>query len=131
MCKVRGELVWSAFLGWDNKAHDGYLGHAMLGRWVNLGAGTITSNLKNTYGPIRLEHPTGRLETGSPVHAERILLDVIGATVIGVVSTPEKAALIKEHGADHALGVQGEHDGIEFRLVAADAVGFAPVLLTV
>ena len=33
------------------------------------------------------------------------------------------------HGADHALGVQGEHDGIRFVLVAADAVGFAPVPL--
>ncbi len=30
------------------------------------------------------------------------------------------------HGADHALGVQGDHDGIRFILVAADAVGFAP-----
>ena len=33
------------------------------------------------------------------------------------------------HGADHALGVQGERDGLRFRLVAADAIGFAPTLL--
>ena len=33
------------------------------------------------------------------------------------------------HGADHALGVQGEHEGIRFVLAAADAIGFAPVAL--
>lgn len=58
-CRVRGELVWSALLGWDNKAHEGYLGHAMLGRWVNLGAGTTNSDLKNTYGTIRVWTPDG------------------------------------------------------------------------
>lgn len=58
-CRIRGELVWSVLLGWDNKAHDGYLGHAMLGRWVNLGAGTTNSDLKNTYGTIRVWTPDG------------------------------------------------------------------------
>jgi UDP-N-acetylglucosamine diphosphorylase/glucosamine-1-phosphate N-acetyltransferase len=63
MCKVRGELVWSVFLGWDNKAHDGYLGHAMLGRWVNLGAGTVNSDLKNTYGTVRVWTPDGEQDS--------------------------------------------------------------------
>lgn len=31
------------------------------------------------------------------------------------------------HGADHALGVVGEHDGLRLVLVAADATGFAPI----
>ncbi|MGH7699814.1 MAG: hypothetical protein ACREMJ_04745 [Gemmatimonadales bacterium] len=53
-CVVRGELVSSVFLGYANKAHEGFVGHSVVGRWVNLGAGTITSNLKNTYGPVRL-----------------------------------------------------------------------------
>jgi len=53
-CKVRGEVSDSVFLGYCNKAHDGFLGHSIVGRWVNLGAGTTTSNLKNTYGPIRM-----------------------------------------------------------------------------
>jgi len=52
------------FLGYANKAHDGFVGHSVIGRWVNLGAGTITSNLKNTYGPVRLEVAGTRLETG-------------------------------------------------------------------
>ena len=55
VCRVRGEISESVFLGYANKAHDGFVGHSVVGRWVNLGAGTITSNLKNTYGTVRLE----------------------------------------------------------------------------
>jgi hypothetical protein len=52
------------FLGYANKSHDGFVGCSVLGRWVNLGAGTITSNLKSTYGPVRLDVAGTRLETG-------------------------------------------------------------------
>lgn len=62
-CRVRGEIVACSFLGYANKAHDGFLGHSVVGRWVNLGAGTITSNLKNTYGPVRLDVEGERIET--------------------------------------------------------------------
>lgn len=62
--KVRGELSSSVFIGHSNKGHDGFVGHSYLGRWVNLGAGTITSNLKNTYGPVSLWTPTGMRDTG-------------------------------------------------------------------
>lgn len=61
---VRGEMAVSVLLGYANKAHDGFVGHSVLGRWVNLGAGTITSNLKNTYGPVRLAVGGTALETG-------------------------------------------------------------------
>jgi hypothetical protein len=47
VCKVRGEVDSSVLTGYCNKAHDGYLGHALLGRWVNLGALTTNSDLKN------------------------------------------------------------------------------------
>ncbi|MGE0556064.1 MAG: hypothetical protein AB7R55_21760 [Gemmatimonadales bacterium] len=63
-CRVHGEVSNSVFLGYANKSHDGFLGHSVLGHWVNLGAGTITSNLKNTYGEIRLALPEGPLQTG-------------------------------------------------------------------
>ena len=63
-CKVRGEVGESIFLGYGNKAHDGYLGHSVVGRWVNLGAGTTVSNLKNTYGPIKIKIGDKELETG-------------------------------------------------------------------
>jgi UDP-N-acetylglucosamine diphosphorylase / glucose-1-phosphate thymidylyltransferase / UDP-N-acetylgalactosamine diphosphorylase / glucosamine-1-phosphate N-acetyltransferase / galactosamine-1-phosphate N-acetyltransferase len=55
VCKARGEISTSIFCGYANKGHDGFLGHSYLGRWVNLGAGTISSNLKNTYGPVSFE----------------------------------------------------------------------------
>jgi UDP-N-acetylglucosamine diphosphorylase/glucosamine-1-phosphate N-acetyltransferase len=63
-CKVHGELSNTIFLGHANKGHDGFVGHSMIGRWVNLGAGTITSNLKNTYGPVQLWTPDGTRDTG-------------------------------------------------------------------
>jgi UDP-N-acetylglucosamine diphosphorylase/glucosamine-1-phosphate N-acetyltransferase len=64
VCKVHGEVSNTIFLGHANKGHDGFVGHSILGRWVNLGAGTITSNLKNTYGSVQLWTPDGVRETG-------------------------------------------------------------------
>lgn len=64
VCKVRGELSSTVFLGYANKGHDGFVGHSYLGRWVNLGAGTITSNLKNTYGSVALWTPSGIRDSG-------------------------------------------------------------------
>lgn len=63
-CVVHGEVSTTAFLGYSNKSHHGFLGHSVLGRWVNFGAGTTTSNLKSTYGPVRLDVSGTRLETG-------------------------------------------------------------------
>ncbi len=51
--KVGGEIENSIIQGFSNKQHDGYLGHSYLGLWVNLGAGTNTSDLKNDYAPVR------------------------------------------------------------------------------
>jgi len=64
VCRVRGEVVDSIFLGFDNKAHDGHMGHAMLGRWVNLGAFTTNSDLKNNYRTVRVWTPAGDEDTG-------------------------------------------------------------------
>ena len=62
--RVRGELSGTVFVGHANKAHDGFVGHSVLGRWVNVGAGTITSNLKNSYGEVSLWTPEGVRQTG-------------------------------------------------------------------
>jgi UDP-N-acetylglucosamine diphosphorylase/glucosamine-1-phosphate N-acetyltransferase len=61
--KIRGEISSSIVLGHSNKGHTGFVGHSYLGRWVNLGAGTTTSNLKNTYGTIQLWTPDGLRDT--------------------------------------------------------------------
>ncbi len=52
--KVGGEINNSIFLGYSNKAHDGFLGQAVIGEWCNLGADTNNSNLKNTYDNVRM-----------------------------------------------------------------------------
>lgn len=52
--KIGGELNNTVFLGYSNKAHDGFLGHSVIGEWCNLGADTNNSNLKNTYDTIKL-----------------------------------------------------------------------------
>lgn len=53
LCKVGGEVENAVMFGYSNKAHDGYLGNSVIGHWCNIGAGTITSNLKNDYSSIR------------------------------------------------------------------------------
>jgi UDP-N-acetylglucosamine diphosphorylase/glucosamine-1-phosphate N-acetyltransferase len=63
-CRVHGELSTSIFIGHANKGHGGFVGHSVFGRWVNLGAGTITSNLKNTYGTVALWTPDGVRDSG-------------------------------------------------------------------
>lgn len=52
--KVGGELNNVVIFGYSNKAHDGYLGNAVIGEWCNLGADTNNSNLKNNYDIVRM-----------------------------------------------------------------------------
>ena len=61
--KVGGEVEASIIEPYTNKQHYGFLGHSYLGSWINLGAGTCNSDLKNTYGKINMEYPTGRVAT--------------------------------------------------------------------
>lgn len=64
VCRIRGEFAETVCLGWVNKAHDGHIGHAYLGAWVNLGAETTNSDLKNNYSTVRLWTPEGDADTG-------------------------------------------------------------------
>ena len=54
-CKVSGEVSMSVFQPYSNKAHSGFVGHSYIGSWVNLGASTTTSNLKNNYNTIQVQ----------------------------------------------------------------------------
>ena len=62
--KLGGEVSDSIIEPYSNKQHHGFIGHSYLGRWVNLGAGTCTSNLKNTYGAINMEYGGRKVATG-------------------------------------------------------------------
>jgi len=53
-CKCGGELNNVVMFGYSNKAHDGFLGNAVLGEWCNIGADTNNSNLKNNYSQVKL-----------------------------------------------------------------------------
>jgi UDP-N-acetylglucosamine diphosphorylase/glucosamine-1-phosphate N-acetyltransferase len=53
-CKVGGEINNSVFFSHSNKAHDGFLGNAVIGEWCNLGADSNNSNLKNNYAIVKL-----------------------------------------------------------------------------
>ncbi len=53
-CKVGGEIKNSVFLGYSNKAHDGYMGNSVIGEWCNWGADTNNSNMKNNYTDVKL-----------------------------------------------------------------------------
>ncbi len=53
-CRIGGEVEASIIHGHSNKYHDGFLGHAYVGEWVNLGAGTCNSDLRNDYGPVQV-----------------------------------------------------------------------------
>ena len=64
-CKLGGEINSVIIQGWSNKVHDGHLGDAYLGQWVNLGAGTVNSNLKNNYNDIDVMVNGTMINTGS------------------------------------------------------------------
>lgn len=65
MCRVGGEVEESIIHGYSNKYHDGFLGHAYVGEWVNLGALTTNSDLKNDYSTVSVMLGGQTLNTGS------------------------------------------------------------------
>ena len=64
-CKIGGEVEGTVIEPYTNKKHYGFLGHSYLGSWINLGAGTSNSDLKNTYGVINMTYGDHKQSTGS------------------------------------------------------------------
>ena len=64
VCKIGGEVECSIIHSYSNKQHDGFLGHSYLGQWVNLGADTNNSDLKNNYGTVRSYADGIEVDTG-------------------------------------------------------------------
>lgn len=95
VCRIGGEVEASIVQGYSNKHHDGFLGHSFLGEWVNIGAMTTNSDLKNTYGNVRVtldgqgQFDTKQLKLGCFLgdHVKLgIGLHLTGGTVIGIGS---------------------------------------------
>ncbi|MCC7431588.1 GlmU family protein [bacterium] len=64
VCKVGGEVEESIIHAYSNKQHDGFLGHSYVSEWVNLGADTNTSDLKNDYGNVKVQVGGKNIDTG-------------------------------------------------------------------
>ncbi len=94
VCRLGGEIEETIIHGYSNKYHDGFLGHSYLGEFINLGAGTITSDLRVDYGETDFYikgkfRPTGRSKVGALIgdHAKTGVTSVINtASSIGVLS---------------------------------------------
>jgi UDP-N-acetylglucosamine diphosphorylase/glucosamine-1-phosphate N-acetyltransferase len=96
VCRVGGEVGNSIFMGYSNKAHDGFLGNSFIGEWCNLGANTNNSNLKNDYKEVKLyNYHTSQLEPSGEIFCGTFMGDYTKAgistmfntgTVVGVAS---------------------------------------------
>lgn len=64
VCKVGGEIEACIIQGYSNKQHDGFMGHSYVGSWVNIAADCISSDLKNTYGTVRVPVNGYEVESG-------------------------------------------------------------------
>lgn len=64
LCKLGGEVDGCVIDGYSNKQHHGFLGHSYVGSWVNLGAGATNSDLKNTYGTVRVPLHGTEMDSG-------------------------------------------------------------------
>jgi UDP-N-acetylglucosamine diphosphorylase/glucosamine-1-phosphate N-acetyltransferase len=84
-CKVAGELEESIIFGYTNKSHDGFLGHSVVGSWVNLGAQTTNSDLKNTYGKISVN--VGGKQVGTESIKVGVFIGDQAKTAIGTMIT--------------------------------------------
>ncbi len=140
-CNVKGEVSNAIFTGYSNKGHDGFVGHTVLGHWVNLGAGTTTSNLKNTYGEVALELDGSRVKTGRQFlgsligdHAKTAIGTMLPTgTVIGAGASVFGSGSIPKEVAPFAWGTDGRErlhlDGfltIAERVMPRREVAFTP-----
>ncbi|EQA44776.1 putative UDP-N-acetylglucosamine diphosphorylase/glucosamine-1-phosphate N-acetyltransferase [Leptospira broomii serovar Hurstbridge str. 5399] len=64
-CRIGGEVGESIILDYSNKHHEGFLGHSVVGSWVNIGALATTSDLKNNYGIVKIKEEDVECNTGS------------------------------------------------------------------
>ncbi|MCD6324961.1 hypothetical protein J7L97_01580 [Candidatus Bathyarchaeota archaeon] len=94
VCRLGGEIEETIFQGYSNKRHTGFLGHSYVGEWVNLGALTTNSDLKNDYSTVKIFikqrlTDSGRIKLGSFIsdHVKTGIGFIMNTgTVIGVMS---------------------------------------------
>ena len=113
-CKVGGEVEETIFQGYSNKQHDGFLGHSYLGEWVNIGADTNNSDLKNNYKTVSVFFYPNKKEIDSKSqfvgtfigdHSKTGINSTINTgTVIGIGCSLFGADLIKNYIPSFNIG---------------------------
>jgi UDP-N-acetylglucosamine diphosphorylase/glucosamine-1-phosphate N-acetyltransferase len=119
VCRVGGEVEESIIHGYSNKYHDGFLGHAYVGEWVNLGALTTNSDLKNTYGTVRfgpMKVDTGRQKVGA------FIADMVKTSIGTLLYTGKSVGV-----ASHLHGIVAED--VPSFTIYAKSLGIEPVEL--
>ena len=128
-CRIGGEVTHSIFHGYSNKAHYGFIGHSYVGEWVNLGAGTTNSNLKNNYGTVKVWVNGKEVDSGEQFlgcfigdHA-KLGIDTMITTgaVIGVGANVFGGGVTPKFINNFAWGEKGKYKLKEF-LETADAM---------
>ena len=128
VCRIGGEVEASTIQGFSNKHHDGFLGHSWLGEWVNIGAMTTNSDLKNNYGSVRVAlEGVGQIDSGVlklgvfladhaklgiGLHLNGGTMIGTGSNVFGVHSVPKNVPhftwggeIFREYRIDSMIGV--------------------------
>lgn len=126
VCKIGGELEQSVVLGYSNKCHEGFIGHSYIGEWVNLGALTTNSDLKNNYSEITVsvngrDMPTGLIKVGSFIgdHTKTGIGTLLNTgIVIGFCCNLYGGSLFSQKEIDHFKWGTPE-DVVEFKLEKA------------
>ena len=115
-CMAGGEIKNAVMQGYSNKAHDGYLGDAVIGTWCNLGAGTTNSNVKNTAGIVKMWNAFAKEEIPVGIKCGVIMGDYSRAainssintgTVIGICSNVFGEGLLPTYIPDFNWGAAG------------------------
>ncbi|MEP7319985.1 MAG: putative sugar nucleotidyl transferase [Panacibacter sp.] len=115
-CMAGGEIKNAVLQGYSNKAHDGYLGDAVIGNWCNLGAGTTNSNVKNTAGAVKMWNAFTKSEIPVGIKCGVIIGDYSRAainssintgTVIGTCSNVFGEGLLPTYIPDFNWGAAG------------------------
>lgn len=111
---VGGEIKNVVLFGYSNKAHDGYLGDAVVGEWCNMGAGTSNSNLKNSAGTIKVMTLKGEVSAGvkcgvmmGDYSRTAINTSINTGTIIGICAHVFGNGLTPKHIPSFSWGSEG------------------------
>lgn len=116
LSKVGGEVEGTIIHGYSNKQHGGFLGHAYLGAWINLGADTNNSDLKNNYGTVRVTVGNEQIDTGMQFfgltmgdHSKSAINSMFNTgTVVGVSSNIFGSGFPPKYVPSFSWGAAGE-----------------------